>query len=222
MLYLNSILSWINNQFVDKNIPKIIHQTAPANTEDWHDIWFTCQKSWKRIYPNYSYVLWNDETMDTFMKNTYPEYYELYSNYPNKIMKIDAARYFILYTYGGIYADMDYEVCRDFMHLVPQNMVSVCESPYKENENCQNALMISPKGHPFWKRVFKELVRSKNNNIIISVAGPKVIDRAMQGRNDVHILPYQHFNPHKNGNEIQSDDRNIYTKHYGTFVWENY
>jgi hypothetical protein len=227
--YLNS---WIfnNKHYKDyndyknmSNIPRIIHQTAPVDINKWHPIWFKCQESWNKMYPEYTYMLWNDESMDNFMKKEFPQYYNLYKAYPRNIMRIDAARYFILYKYGGIYADMDYEVCHDFMHLIPPNMVSICESPYKENENCQNSLIISPKKHKFWKKVFLELEKSKNDKLIISVAGPQMIDRVVKDYKNkdkyINILPYYNYNPHKNGIEIMSDDPSIYTKHYGTSVW---
>lgn len=201
------------------SIPKIIHQTAPADQSKWDPIWFQCQQSWRKTFPDYQYILWNDESMGEFMKVNYPEFYPIYASYTKNIYRVDAARYFILYTYGGIYADMDFEVCRPFMHLVPTDKVSIVESPYKENEHCQNALMITPERHPFWLRVFKELRSSVHHHNVLSVAGPQMIDRVMKGRMDTHVLPHHNFNPHKQSDRIFSSDPDIYTKHYGTSVW---
>lgn len=222
-----SVACWVGVQLckrcrgIGSDLPKIIHQTAPADQSKWDPIWHSCHASWKRVYPDYQHILWDDASMDRFVKLNYPQYYEMYTSYPRNIHRIDAARYFILHSYGGIYADMDYAVMRDFMHLIPSGKVSISESPYKENENCQNALMMSPSHHPFWKRVFDEMTTSKHHSCVISVAGPQMLDRAIakyEG-NDVNILPFKQFNPHKNESEIRSNNPNIYTKHYGTSVW---
>ena len=44
----------------------------------------------------------------------YPWFIEQYDGYSQEIMRINAARYFILYHHGGIYLDIDMEckVCR--------------------------------------------------------------------------------------------------------------
>ena len=46
-------------------IPKIIHQTAPADKSKWHPIWEICQNSWKENFPSpeYSYKFWNDDDL---------------------------------------------------------------------------------------------------------------------------------------------------------------
>ena len=60
-----------------------------------------------------------------------------------------ATHYLILYKYGGIYADMDYMCFKNFYNILPKNKISISESPYKENEEIQNALMISPPNNSF-------------------------------------------------------------------------
>lgn len=199
-------------------IPKIIHQLAPADKSKWHEVWYECQNSWKNMYPNYKYILWTDEMMDDFMKKEFPKYYDMYKNYKAHINRVDAVRYFILYKYGGIYADMDMQVLNDFMPYIPQNKVSMVESPYKYNENCQNSLMISPAKHPFWKHVFDELVSSKDHTKILDIAGPRMIDRAMKGWN-INVLSHHMYNPNK---FVKMDDKSIkrlFTRHYGTSVY---
>merc|ERR1719487_1439113 len=71
---------------------------------------------------------------------------------PFKIETADAGRYCILWKYGGIYADLDYEATRNFYDQLPSGKVSLDESPYEENIKLasegmlqvQNALMASP------------------------------------------------------------------------------
>ncbi len=99
--------------------------------------------------------MWTDEDLDNLIKNDFPYFYDIYKGYDVNIKRIDMARYFILYKYGGIYADMDYICFKNFYNLMPQDKVSISESDWQENEYMQNALMISPKEHPFWLDVIK-------------------------------------------------------------------
>ena len=205
-------------------VPKIIHQLAPQDTSKWPNVWYECQASWKKQYPDYQYMLWTDEKMDEFMQHEFPSYYEMYKSYPLQIHRIDAVRYFILYKYGGIYADMDIVVLKDFMPRVNRHKIHILESPYKDNEYCQNALMISPVRHPFWLCVFEELKRSRYRMSILDVAGPRMIDRSMQSwwlaGICLRTLPYEFFNPHK-GTIDSICKENLYTIHYGTCSYAN-
>jgi hypothetical protein len=48
---------------------------------------------------------------------------------------------------------MDYMCIKNFYDKLPQDKVSISESPYKNNKYLQNALMCSPRKHPFWMKV---------------------------------------------------------------------
>lgn len=90
-------------------IPKIIHQTW-KNTKI-PDNWIDAQKSCKILHPDYKYILWTHEDMDKFVKSEYPNFYKTYISYKYDIQRCDAFRYLVLYTYGGIYLDLDI-VCK--------------------------------------------------------------------------------------------------------------
>lgn len=231
-------------------IPKIIHQTAPADKTKWHKIWFTCQQSWKDKFPDYEYKMWTDEDLDTFMKTNYPDDYEIYINYPENIMRIDMARYYILNTYGGIYADMDYECIRNFEEFIVPDKVSIAESsnPDKSWETFQNALMISPIGHPLWKNViFRDIRLNKDvrdvkdtrslenfylsfrDSLVLALTGPQLIMRAYQiAPIFINPLPSKQFSvmtvgvgPSNSDDIIFNDYDNIsiYAVHHGTCTW---
>ena len=42
----------------------------------------------------------------------YPELIPVYESFPYAVQRWDAIRYLILYTFGGLYVDLDYE-CTD-------------------------------------------------------------------------------------------------------------
>tara|TARA_R110002020_G_scaffold94773_1_gene227735 strand:+ start:1111 stop:1722 length:612 start_codon:yes stop_codon:yes gene_type:complete len=50
---------------------------------------------------------WNEEEVEELIETDYPEFWDTYQEFPQKIMKVDFARYIILHKFGGIYLDMD-------------------------------------------------------------------------------------------------------------------
>jgi mannosyltransferase OCH1-like enzyme len=206
-------------------IPKIIHQTAPGDQSKWHEIWPKCQESWKRNFPDWEYRMWTDEDLDEFMKTKYPEYYSMYTGYDMNIKRIDAARYFIMKEYGGIYADMDFECIKNFEDAIPPDKVSVAESAF-QGEGFQNALMISPKGHKFWDAVLVDLDIHQNDPHPHNTTGPQVIVRVNSSHPGmVNSLPSSQFSvvtdPYYKAKKETFDrtDSKVYTVHHGTCSW---
>jgi hypothetical protein len=129
-------------------IPKIIHQTAPSDVSKWHPLWFKCRESWKKNFPNFQYKLWSDEQIDKLVENSFPEYWEMYNDFPIHILKIDFVRLCFMYEYGGIYADMDYYCYSNFYDDLKED-VYVVENPFG-NDPIENSLMCSIPKHKFW------------------------------------------------------------------------
>lgn len=143
-------------------IPKIIHQTAPADESQWHPAWIECQKTWKEKFPDYEYKMWTDEDIEELIKTKYEWFWPTYQGYSKKVRKTqDAARCIILYEYGGIYADMDYECIENFMDQIPDGKVSISEDRFIgrwcHGSHYLNALMMGPPKHPFWNYVMANL-----------------------------------------------------------------
>jgi mannosyltransferase OCH1-like enzyme len=165
--------------------------------------------------------MWTDEDIDVFMKEEFPWFYQRFRAYPKNIQRIDMARYFILYRYGGIYADMDMRCNKYFMDVVDTTRVSIVESGYKEWETVQNSLMISPPGDPFWMKVIAEAaLRARNGNSdVMYSTGPILLSHvyAKQEKN-VNLLPYLTFNPPRNS-DVEIDDSTLFTRHLNTVTW---
>jgi mannosyltransferase OCH1-like enzyme len=219
----NGIETFTRVQNLNK-IPKIIHQTAPSDMKKWPKKWIECQKSWKRCFPEgeWIHIMWTDEDLDQLIRIEFPFFYKTFKGYPKQIQRVDMARYFILYKYGGIYADMDFECMRNFYNTLNQKNVCIAESPYKENENLHNSLMCSPPSHPFWEQVFKEAELTKNISNVLTSTGPRLVDRAYNAypnKEKVTILPEKLYNPSKNSADFNNPM--VYCKHYLTTVWNN-
>ena len=172
-------------------IPKTIHQTWKTNSipERWKEFHW----SWKKHFPKpeYTHILWTDEMNRKLIKEKFPYFLKTYDSYPKNIQRADAIRPFILYEYGGIYADLDYECLHNFYNDLNPTKVNIVESPYK-NERLQNSLMASSPRHPDWIFIFGELQSRKKHTIYSR------FDRSlkyMKNLKNVHMLCRKDFNP---------------------------
>lgn len=178
-------------------IPKIIHQQWKNDIVPAGD--FTkYHNMWKTLYPEpeYTHMLWTDESARELIKNEFSWFLEAYDNFYMNIQRADAARYFVLYKYGGLYADLDYEPFTNFWEHIPEDRVSLIESPYKINEEVQNSLMAGPKGDPFWNITFKIMYERRKSHKVLSSTGPSMVDEAMRRSPHptwFHVLPCENF-----------------------------
>lgn len=202
------------------SIPHIIHQTGPTLKSKWHARWEEWSETWKQNYPDFEYKFWNDEDIDAFMKENYPDAYPLFSSYQHQVQRADMFRYYVLYHYGGIYADLDYECFQKFFDELPEGKVSIVESPFAAEE-VQNSLMASPKSHPFWTHVFAELRPATDITFheILDGTGPGVLRRAIQKacENEWYKLPRTRFSGIERGRQT---DHPMVAIHHGTFWWQ--
>ncbi len=170
-------------------IPKIIHQTwkeanLPANMAATRRTWLAC-------HPDWTHYLWTDEDNREFLRRYYPWFLSIYDAYPEPIMRADAVRYFILYHYGGVYADLDTEALRPLDPLIVERDIILGLEPERHVRTHQihgyplprivsNAVMISAPGHPFWEQVFRHLVSYHHANGALDATGPFLLTRAYE------------------------------------------
>jgi len=196
-------------------IPKIIHQTAPANKEEWHPIWVLCNESVKNNFNGFSYFLWTDEDIDNFIIKNFPKEYLKYKEIPFHIIKIDLFRYALLYIHGGIYIDMDMYCYQNFFDDLNNdiNLVqSDCPDELGQIEIVQNSLMASKKNKQFFLNCFLEGIKRSNetkfnkeihdNHYNIKyVSGPILLKDMMlkyKKFENINILPLKYFNTTNN------------------------
>jgi hypothetical protein len=221
-----------NQKFTD-GVPHIIHQVAMSKLQDedsWPSSWKKCQESWKTHFPDFEYILWNDNAAEELIVTEFPWFYDTYKAYDKDIKRIDAVRYFILYHYGGIYADMDMECKKNFWNQIPQDKISVLENPLPKwipgKARVQNSLMITPKENPIWMSSFQELEKNRGHQSVLKATGPGLLQQ-MVDRNP------RHFNILKRGEFVQSislehnpiiklsSDENVSVEHHASASWDD-
>jgi mannosyltransferase OCH1-like enzyme len=212
-------------------IPKIIHQTAYSNKEEWHPIWKICQQSTLKHFKDFEYKFWDDDSLDNFVKETYPKIYEEYKNFSCHIFQLDCVRYLLLHYYGGIYIDMDV-YCYDNFYDELKEDIFLVESI--GDELVQNSLMASVPNHPFWMdcydltlhrtktielkpnlNTFFKKEANENDGLIKFISGPLMLsDCLRQTKHSIYILPHKYFN-----HEPLTYKKEYKTKHMQSGMW---
>ena len=147
-------------------IPKIIHQTW--KNETIKEEWIPFQEKVKALHPDWEYRLWTDDMNDEFVQSNFPEFYPIFQNYPENIMRADVIRYLIMDKMGGLYLDLDYEMLQPFdlidkAVVLPWNRQLRLNNPYDGVGNC---FFASEPHHPFWEIVIKELSKPQIENVL--------------------------------------------------------
>jgi mannosyltransferase OCH1-like enzyme len=235
ILYQKTCEAFTDNKIVPKNvldqvdkvnngkpIPKIIHHICPTDFRKWNPIWYICYETWLRLYPKpeYTHMHWDDKELDEFIAKEFPWFLDTYRGYDVNIKRYDISRLFLLYHYGGIYADMDYICYKNFYDELPKGIVCIPESPYKWNEHIQNSLMMSPPKQPFWLVLIEEAFKRTSWNVF-SATGPQLLTPMyMKHKDMVHVLPFELYNPdvYQDNKDIKNT-KNVYAKHLLTTVW---
>ena len=146
----------VNNIEYDQQprIPKIIHQIwigspLPRKYYRW-------QKSWQEHHPDWEYKLWTDKDIEEFgLTNKH-----WYDKTPNLAQKADIARYEILYRFGGVYVDTDFECLQplDVFHHTCDFYTGIAQW---HRFKLFNGLIGSAPGNP----ILKECIETMNLNV---------------------------------------------------------
>jgi len=138
-----------------QRIEKIIHQTyITANQSTWPENWRDTPAAWKKKHPDWEYKFWTDESARAFIQTEYPWFLSHFDGYQFPIQRADAIRYFALYHYGGIYADLDLQPKLSLDAYLVDTDVVLFETP---NGGLTNMIVASRKGSPFMKCVAAKL-----------------------------------------------------------------
>jgi len=169
-------------------IPHILHQTY--KTADLPPVYHRNHESWLQQAPSWEHRVWTDLDNRALIATSYPWFLSTYDSYPYPIERSDAARYFILHRYGGVYADLDIEAFRDPAPLISGghqlmlfydwgNTPEIMLDPHPWDSlapSITNALMASAPGHPFWMYVAKRMQVSKLDSDVWVSSNPSLPD----------------------------------------------
>ncbi len=159
-------------------IPRRLFQTwkthqLPENFAVW-------SQTWKDYNPTWEFVLWDDAENREFIKKYFPWFLLLYDSYPKEIYRADAVRYFYLYAFGGIYADLDFECCKSFEPLLQEDCVILGRMTLDNHAHgIPNAIMASPPKADFWLVVIYHMINAEPGKRPEQTTGPVILRQAV-------------------------------------------
>ena len=206
-----------SNQKVDTKTQsvkgKFIHQTW--RSKDVPEKLRPLVASWQSMHADWEHCLWTDDDNRRLISEHYDWFLPLYDRLPVPIQRVDAARYFILYTLGGLYVDLDFQCFKNIEPLIKGSDLLLGEEHpdhshfHGKQRIVGNAFIWAAQpGHPFLKHLIEEMVlaveRFQNindpstNNDVLNTTGPflltDVLDRyPNQGR--IKVVPYEQLYP---------------------------
>src|SRR5690606_7924245 len=108
-----------------------------------------------------------------------------YDSFPAEIFRADAVRYFFLYQFGGVYADMDTECLRSLDDILKNGDVILGSmgSDLTFPHSIPNAVMASKPRQEFWLLVIS-IMSELNFTQPEPVTGPVMLKRAYKAYRD--------------------------------------
>ncbi|PAA75231.1 hypothetical protein BOX15_Mlig005190g1 [Macrostomum lignano] len=185
--------------------------------------------SWKRIHPDWTYVLWRDEDLEPFVATQFPGLLSKYKSLQHHIMRVDMIRYMLLFKFGGVYADLDYTLVRSIdqfrrFHAVvtrepDPHSLQFLGMHWPVKPLASPAFLMSTPGHAFLHSVMQQL--ESRTLTSFSVAGPfgltefleryqRIFPVANHPLETVYIPPAHSFYPY--GDNRLSSSRIPYTQ----------
>ncbi|KAL7533859.1 hypothetical protein ACHAWF_004643 [Thalassiosira exigua] len=137
----------------------ILNRSDPELPANWSKAFADCTEHYRQR--NWTTILWTDETIRGFLAQNFPSFLPEYDAYRYDIQRADAARYFILFHFGGVYMDLDIGCRRhrDMTDIVRSMKMSrkMAVLPQTEPFGLSNDIMFATKGSPFFKALLDAL-----------------------------------------------------------------
>jgi inositol phosphorylceramide mannosyltransferase catalytic subunit len=162
-------------------IPKRIFQTwksktdLPRNFAYWRSTFLdknTC----------YHFDLWDDADNRAFIARHFEWFLRVYDSYPAEIYRADIVRYFYLYIFGGLYADLDTQCLKPLDAVLARNGVVLGRMGANEHfdHSVPNAIMASSPREEFWLYVIgKAMVAAERPSRPEETTGPVLLKGAL-------------------------------------------
>ena len=226
-LYEKNYLS--HRKLKSGNIPKIVHQIWFGS--DMPEKYAKWQESWEKYNPDWEYILWTDESIkDIKFVNE-----DIFKSTQNYGAKSDIARYEILYQFGGLYVDTDFECLQSFEVL--NSMCDFYAGLFTSSEVVlANGLIAAIPKHPIIENCIKSINATDNSNysnIIFHATGPQLLTKVFfknyKTDNKINIpFPASFFYPYPNLLRHIKDQKKIkkhikqesYAIHYWDVSWQ--
>lgn len=208
--------------YTKQGIPKIIHQIwINESNLEFPNHWKTSPQEWKKLHPDWEYILWEKDNSRKFVETYFPQYLEVYDSFKYVIQRCDMIRYCFLYHYGGVYCDMDNYPTENIEKYLNKNAdLYFPEYQVFYGYNTINNNLIFAKKH---NQLFMDILnylKNRPNKFYISKAFEihdtnciHIINNAIkQKKYNIYVLPREKFSPYSLIDNINHDKGDVVIK----------
>jgi len=233
-----------------KTIPKIIHQIWGGDKQ-LPEYFKMLSETWINSHPEWKYEFWDDNRIDRFVQEHYPEYLEMFRGFTYNMQRWDTIRYLILDKTGGVYADFDSECLLPLDKLMEAKDCWFALLPlenHKRNTNnplLSTAIVGQPPNHPFIqqiiKKIFSDFKQTEFTTVLdkiqdtIGSTGPIKITTVYEkypNKMDVYLMPHKYIAAYTSeetrsiiegleSEELEKRIEEAYAVHYFFNAWIN-
>jgi inositol phosphorylceramide mannosyltransferase catalytic subunit len=156
------------HECASRSIPKRIIQTGKNSDHPLHIR--AMVRNLKLLNPDFEYVFFDDEGVERFMDEEFPQYRTLFNAFEHKIQRYDFFRYLAVYRYGGFYFDTDVLLASGLSPLLDAECVFPFEGltlsrflrkNYGIDWEIGNYAFGASAGHPFLSAVIENCVKAQ-------------------------------------------------------------
>lgn len=179
--------------------PKLLHQTWKSSSLPT-DFQISHQRC-IAMNADFRHILWTDDMNRQFVKDNYPWFLRTYDAYNSNIKRADAIRYFYMYHFGGVYADLDVKCIRGFDALATLSSISDVvlgrKGSMASKQSIPNVILVSKPSSIFWLHVIQNMARRVNCGTPMYDTGPELLYTTYIKRSteSVVLLPSDSFYP---------------------------
>jgi hypothetical protein len=126
----------------------------------------------KLLNPDFEYMFFDDEQVEAFLRQEFPEYRETVASFRYPIQKYDFFRYLAIYRHGGFYFDLDVFLAASLSPLLgcgcvfsfeDLNMSRFLRRNYGMDWAIGNYAFGAAPGHPFLKAIIDNCVKAQQD-----------------------------------------------------------
>ncbi len=226
IIYIINSTVFCKKNKLTPNIPKKIYMTYKTKNIPKYVI-----PNWKKIYPDYEIILYDNNDCLNFLKKEYgQEYVDIFNYIKDGPIKADFWRACILYKYGGIYTDIDINPFVSIHDILEDDVIFLsCVSMIKNQINPH--FIYSVPGHIILEKTIAKYVAMYKHKIeydywkwsIVFIMGDAFLDIFKKHLNEDGIYYDENNNKYQMLKEIfpSNSEKDHYCKYKDKVILNN-
>lgn len=172
------------NRYTKLKIPKFIFRTSNYKLSEVPSEIGNILSNTLENNPDYIQVYFqNDNDIDIFIKEYYPNYFDLYKSVKPGAFKADIFRLLVIYRYGGIYNDIGHKYIVPINDIIKDNDEIVFIVEPHDHWGVFNGMIAAYKKHPIILFIIEYIMNNIKNKHYgidsLDITGPKAVGRAL-------------------------------------------